>query len=180
MEKRDLIEGYATALLGVASAEGAIDRVSDELFHFAKAVEQNYDLKVALTDIHVPTERKRALLEDLVGDKASPHTVNILEFVVSQGRAGELVRIVEQLAELAAAEQDKVIAEVRSASPIEPAQRERLAEALGRATGKRVEVKVVVDPSVIGGIYARVGDHVIDGTVRRRLDELKERLEVGR
>jgi F-type H+-transporting ATPase subunit delta len=180
MERRDLIEGYARALLGVARAENALERVSDELFRFAKAVEQNYDLKVALTDIHVPAERKQAVLHELVGERASPHTLNILEFVIHQGRAGELTQIVESLANLAAEERDRVLAEVRTAVDLDPQQRERLAEALARATGKRVDVKVVVDPSVIGGVYAKVGDQVIDGTVRRRLDELKELLEVGR
>jgi F-type H+-transporting ATPase subunit delta len=56
-------------------------------------------------------------------------------------------------------------------------QRQRLAEALGRATGKTVEVKVLIDPSIIGGVYAKIGDQVIDGTVRHRLDELREHLE---
>jgi F-type H+-transporting ATPase subunit delta len=66
------------------------------------------------------------------------------------------------------------VAEVRTAFPIGDEQRERLAEALGRATGKHVTVKVVVDPSVIGGAVARVGDTVIDGTIRHRLEKLRE------
>ncbi len=63
-----------------------------------------------------------------------------------------------------------------SALPLDDGQLERLAAALGRATGKTVEVKVVVDPSVMGGLVARVGDTVIDGTVRHRLNQLKEQL----
>jgi len=65
---------------------------------------------------------------------------------------------------------------VRSALPLDAAQQRRLADALGRATGKTVEVKVIVDPSVLGGIVARVGDVVIDGTIRHRLEQLKEQL----
>ena len=61
----------------------------------------------------------------------------------------------------------------RSAIPLDDAQIDRLAAALGQATGKDVEVKVVVDPTVMGGIVARVGDTVIDGTVRHRLEQLK-------
>jgi F-type H+-transporting ATPase subunit delta len=68
------------------------------------------------------------------------------------------------------------VAEVRSALPLDDGQVERLAVALGRATGKTVEVKVVVDPSVMGGLVARIGDTVIDGTVRHRLNQLKEQL----
>ena len=65
---------------------------------------------------------------------------------------------------------------MRSAIPLTDDQRQRLAEALSKATGKRVSVKVVVDPGVLGGIVAQVGDTVIDGTVRHRLEVLKESL----
>jgi F-type H+-transporting ATPase subunit delta len=69
-----------------------------------------------------------------------------------------------------------VAAEVRSAVPLDEDQRRRLAEALSAATGRAVEVKVVVDPEVLGGVVAQVGDTVIDGSVRARLDELRERI----
>ena len=65
------------------------------------------------------------------------------------------------------------VAEVRSAVPLDDEQVQRLAEALSQATGKHVEVKVIVDPSVLGGVVARIGDTVIDGTVRHRLDQLE-------
>ena len=68
------------------------------------------------------------------------------------------------------------VAEVRSAVPLDVAQQERLATALSRATGKQIEVKVIVDENVLGGIVARIGDTVIDGTIRRRLAQLKERI----
>ena len=176
MEKRDLIHGYATALFQIAAAEDALDRVSDELFRFSKAVESNHELRSTLTDIAIPAERKHAVISELLGDRASPLTLNILEFVVSQGRARELANIVNSLAELAAEEQEKELAEVRSAVPLDDDQRQRLADALGKATGKKVDVKVLVDGSIVGGIYAKVGDQVIDGTVRRKLQELKEQL----
>ncbi len=68
------------------------------------------------------------------------------------------------------------VAEVRSAVPLDEARRAKLAAALSKATGRTVEVKVVVDPSVIGGIVARLGDEVYDGTVRTRLREVRQRL----
>ena len=76
--------------------------------------------------------------------------------------------------ELAAAERQHEVAEVRSAVPLDESQRTRLAAALSQATGKQVEVKVIVDEKVLGGIVARVGDTVIDGTIRHRLEQLKE------
>ena len=65
------------------------------------------------------------------------------------------------------------MAEVRSAIPLTDDQKSRLADALGQATGKQVEVKVIVDPSIKGGLVAQVGDTVIDGSVRRRLEQLR-------
>jgi F-type H+-transporting ATPase subunit delta len=176
MEKRELIRGYATAILQIAEAEGALERVSDELFRFAKAVEQNHELRSALTDIAIPSERKHAVITELLGEQTLPQTLNILEFVVAQGRAAELSEIVSSLAELASETRDKVMAEVRTAVELDDETKKKLADALGKATGKQVEVKVFVDPSVVGGIYARVGDQVIDATVRHRLQELRETL----
>ena len=68
------------------------------------------------------------------------------------------------------------MAEVRSAIALTDDQKSRLAEALGKATGKQVEVKVIIDPSIQGGLVAQVGDTVIDGSVRRRLEQLKNAL----
>jgi F-type H+-transporting ATPase subunit delta len=96
--------------------------------------------------------------------------------VVGGDRAGELPAVVERFLELSAAQRQHEVAEVRAAVPLDDQLRDRLAQALSQATGKQVEVKVVVDPNVLGGVVARVGDTVIDGSVRHRLDQLKERL----
>ena len=76
----------------------------------------------------------------------------------------------------AAAEREHEVAEVRTAVDLDDEQRRRLTEALERATGKKIELKVIRDPTVIGGVVARVGDTVIDGTVRHRLEQLREAL----
>jgi len=73
-----------------------------------------------------------------------------------------------------------VVAEVRTAVPLDAGQRTRLAEALGRATGKDIELKVLVDESLVGGIMARVGDQVYDGTIKRRLELAREQLAKAR
>jgi F-type H+-transporting ATPase subunit delta len=171
-----LVRGYAQALLAVAEAEGDLEVVEDELFTFAKAVEANDELRQALTDISLPAERKRSVVSDILGESASPHTVNILGFLLEQGRARELGRIIEELAQIAAERRRHVVAEVRSAVPLDEAKRNGLEAALSKATGRAVEVKVVVDPSVVGGLAVRVGDEVFDGTVRARLQEAKELL----
>ncbi|MGZ4763097.1 MAG: ATP synthase F1 subunit delta [Ilumatobacteraceae bacterium] len=84
--------------------------------------------------------------------------------------------IVDKLVARASSAKNLEVAEVRSAIPLTPDQETRLAAALANATGKQVNLKVVVDPSVLGGLVATVGDTVIDGTVRTRIEQLKSRL----
>jgi F-type H+-transporting ATPase subunit delta len=172
-EKDALVRGYAEALFAVAEAEGELEAVEDQLYAFAKAVEGNAELREAITDPVLPAENKKAVVRDLLGERANPHTVNVLGFLVDQGRAREIGRIVEELASLAAERRAHVVAEVRSAVPLDETQRRRLAEALSRATGREVEIKVVVDPTVVGGIVAKVGNEVFDGSVRTKLDEAR-------
>jgi F-type H+-transporting ATPase subunit delta len=171
-----LVHGYAQALFSVAEAEGALGSIENELFSFAKAVEQSTELRQALTDPALPAENKKAVIHDLLGDRSNPLTASLLGFVVESGRSRELGRIVEELATVAAERRQHALAEVRTAVPLSDEQRDRLAAALARATGKSLEVKVVVDPSVIGGVVAHVGDEVFDGSVHTRLAEAKQHL----
>ena len=170
------VEAYANALLEVSRAEGHLADIQDELFRFARTFEGSDELRSALTDPALPRERRIAVVEDLLGGKALQASAALATFIVAAGRAGELPAIVDRFVELAAAEQRRAVAEVRSAIELTPEQSDRLREALNRATGKDVEVKVVVDPSVLGGIVARVGDLVIDGSVRHRLEQLREQI----
>jgi F-type H+-transporting ATPase subunit delta len=168
-----VIDGYAQALFEVAKAEGNLDEVEDELFRFARALEASDELRNALTDEMIPAERRQAIVEDLLGHRASNTTTALASFVVGSGRGRDLPAIIAKLVERAAAEKEKAVAEVRSAIPLTADQQHRLAAALANATGKQVEVKVVVDPAVLGGLVATVGDTVIDGSVRTLLDQIK-------
>jgi F-type H+-transporting ATPase subunit delta len=171
-----LIHGYAEALFSVVQAEGELERVEDELYRFGKLLESNYELKQALSDRSIDRARRVQILEQLLADKVSQHTLGLLTFVVTQGRARQLPQILEEVSVLAAQAREAVVAEVRSAIPLDDDQRSELAGALSRATGKKVSVKVLVDPSLIGGVVAKVGDTVIDGSVRHRLEQLREQV----
>jgi F-type H+-transporting ATPase subunit delta len=173
---RDRNAAYANALLEVARAEGPLADIADDLFRFARTLEASDELRMALTDSHLPIDRRLAVIEDLLGGRALPASTALVSMVVGAGHAGDLPAIVERFVELAAAERDQELAEVRSAIPLDDTQTQRLAEALGRATGKIVDVKVIVDPTVLGGILARVGDTVIDGTIRHRIEQMREQV----
>ena len=170
------IEVWARALLEIAQAEDRLSEVEDELFRFARIVEGNDDLRMALSNPGQPAERRAAIVDDLLENRSLQMTRSIAAFIVGAGRGHDLPAIVARFVELAAQSREHEVAEVRSAVALDDAQVERLATALGRATKKNIEVRVVVDPTLMGGIVATIGDTVIDGTVRHRLDQLKETL----
>lgn len=168
------VTGYAGAILDLARAEGELDRVETEFLAIGQALEKSDELRATLTDPRLPLEKKSAIIDDLLGGRASSLTVGLIHFIAGQGRISEIPAIAKAFVEKAVESRDRAVAEVRSAVPLDDETVERLAVALGRATGKKVEVKVVVDESVIGGIVARVGDVVIDGSLAHAIGELRQ------
>jgi F-type H+-transporting ATPase subunit delta len=170
------VEAYARALFEIAQAEGSLERVEDELFRVARAFESNDQLRSTLTDSTLPADRRQQVVEQLLGGKASATTVQLVSMLVTGGQVKEMPAIIDSLVKRASSEKAQEVAEVRSAIPLSDDQQKRLAAALSKATGKALNLKVVVDPSVLGGLVAVVGDEVIDDTVRTRLDQLKTRI----
>lgn len=170
------IEAYARALFEIAQAEGNIDVVENELFRMARAFESNEQLRSTLTDATIPSDRRQSIVEQLLGGKASNTTTQLVSLVVGSGRSRDLPAIIDTLVKRASSEKELEVAEVRSAVELTDDQQKRLAAALTKATGKQVNLKVVVDPTVMGGLVATVGDEVIDDTVRTRLEQLKSRI----
>jgi len=175
-KRDDVVRGYAEAMVSIAEAEGELEPVEEQVYAFAKMVEKRAKVRDALIDPELPNENKRDLIGEVLGERANPVAVNLLGMLVEQGRARDIGRIAESLAEVAAERRQQVVGEVRSAVPLTDAQRRRLAEALSSATGRKVEVKVIVDPDLVGGVVARVGDVIFDGSIRSRLDEAKQQL----
>lgn len=170
----DWIAGYAAGIFELARAEGEGDRVEAELLAVARAMESSGDLRSTLTDPQLPLDRKQGIVDELIGGRASGLTVSLIQLLIARGRGSQLPEVARSLSATAAASRDKEVAEVRTAVPLDDATIERLAAALGQATGKNVEVKVQIDPSVIGGVVARVGDTVIDGSIAQKVDSLRQ------
>ena len=171
------VVGYAAAIIELARAEGQLERVESELFTIAETFEATSELRSALTDPKLPLERKQSIVDELLGSRASTLTVGLVQFLVGQGFSTQLPAVARAVVEGAARTRDKAVAEVRSAVPLDDETVERLVRGLERATGKSVEVKAIVDPAVLGGIVARVGDTVIDGSVAGRLGSLRQELQ---
>jgi F-type H+-transporting ATPase subunit delta len=172
----DRVDSYARALLEIAQAEDRVSEIEDELFRFARIVEGNDDLRMALANPGLPLDRRAAIVDELLAGRALAVSQAMATFIIGAGRGHDFPAIVNRFVELAAQTREHEVAEVRSATPLDDAQLQRLAESLSLATGKNIEVKLVVDPTVMGGLVATIGDTVIDGTVRHRLEQLKETL----
>lgn len=167
------IDAYAKAIKEMAEAEGALERVVSELRDVKVSLESNEQLRSHLSDDLVPVEARQKTLEVLFGGKAHPLTTQFVGMVIGAGRGRDLGKIVDA----AASEVSGVgMAEVRSAVALSDDQQRRLTDALSRVVGGQVSLKVIVDPNVVGGLVATVGDKVIDGSVRNRVDQLKSRL----
>ncbi|WP_419840819.1 ATP synthase F1 subunit delta [Candidatus Poriferisodalis sp.] len=169
-------EGYAGAVVAIAQAEDQLDRVTDELSAVGRAAAANEDLRRVLADRSVPASRRIGIVEDLLAAQASPVTLNVVALLVGAGRGGDIDAVAAEALELAAASRGGALAEVRSAVALTDEQIARVSEALSQASGRNVTVHVVVDPEIIGGLSAQIGDTVFDGSVRTRLDQMKERL----
>jgi len=169
------INAYVAAMFEIASANDAVSVVEDDMFRLARAIESNEQLRAALNDTSLPADRRQKIVEQLLGGKAHNVTVQLVSLLVGTGHVSLLPQVADALVKRASSSKQMEVAEVRSAVALTDAQKTRLAEALGKAAGKPVNLKVVVDPSVIGGLVATIGDEVIDDTVRTRLDQVKAR-----
>lgn len=133
------IEGYARGLFEIARAEGTLDEVEDELFRFARSFESSDALRTALSDEQIPPAKRQAIIEDLLGGKATSTTTQLISMVVGSGRTRDLPAIVDLLVARASSAKHQEVAEVRTAVALTADQQARLAAAPGqrhRQTGQ--------------------------------------------
>ena len=168
------IDGYAAAVLEVARAEGDPDGVPTELAQVARAFETSEQLLDTLRDPLIPLDRKKGVIDDVIAGRVSVVSVSLVNLLVATGRLGDLAQVARRAIEMAAARQQAVVAEIRTAFELDAETSLRLTEKLSAVTGKKVQLDVVVDSSLIGGVVAKVGDTIYDGSVRNRLQDLRE------
>ncbi len=167
---------YAEAIHAVASAEGDVARTRNELLAFAQALQQNDQLRSTLANALLPADTRNQIVDDLLSGKASDVTRAIIGLVVNAGRGRDLDEIINEFAVRAATSSGKRLAFVRTAVPLTPEQEKRLAAALAQQAGGPVELQTEIDPSVVGGVVTTLGDNVIDGTIRSRINKMREAL----
>jgi len=168
------IQGYAQAILAVASAESNGAQVEDEIYRFSQVLQSSEELKSTLSDASIPSARRQQIVEDLLDGQVTQTTVALVSMVVAAGMGSDIKAIADKVVGLGAESRDKAVAEVYSVVDLSSDQQHRLAAALKSATGKDVEMKIIIDESVMGGLLVQIEDEVIDGTVRTRLKQLRE------
>jgi len=164
---------YARALFEVATEQGKLDLVREQLGQFADALNENGDLRVFFFSPYFSTEEKKDGLHRALLD-ADPAIVNFLETLLERHRMPVIFRIRDEFQRLWDAENKLLPVEVTSAVDLDAATVKSIGERIGEQTGQRVELTSRVDPSILGGIVLRVGNSILDASIKHRLDQLRK------
>lgn len=173
----EAVEQLAVLAIVAAAERGHhLDDLEDQLFRFGRVVAGAPELRTVLSNPDIPAEHKSELLDSLLEGKVTVDARRLIGEVASYPRGRSLDASLAEYAQLAAQWRERLIAVVRVAIALRPAQRERLAAALQAAYGHEIHLNVIVDPRVLGGISVRIGDEFIDGSVASRLALLRRRM----
>jgi len=164
------------ALLASAQSAGELSDVEDELFRFGQTVDGDNQLAAALGASSVPTERRSALAHSLLDNKARAATIRLVDVALDGFGGRNFATGLTRIVEMAAERRDRQLAYVTVATPLSDQDEARLAGRLSQIYGRQVEVKVTVDPDVLGGASVRIGPDLYDGTISRRLAQVKSGL----
>jgi F-type H+-transporting ATPase subunit delta len=173
----EVAEVYARALFEVASERGVLDTVRDQLGQFVDVLSTNHALQTFFFSPYFPTLEKKEGLARLV-EGAEETVMSFLETLVERRRMPEIFHIRTRYAELWDAEMKRLPVEVTSAVELDDALVRDIGERIGNQTGNKIELTTVVDPDIVGGIVLRVGDFILDASIRDRLNQLRQ--QVGR
>jgi len=176
MASDPLVKSYAEALFQVARAEETLDKVEEELTRLNKSLDSNAELREFLSNPQISSDGKKSALFQIFGGKISSITLHWMNMVVDQGRQRRLPTIIEAFLTLTEEAREKVTAEVITSIPLPEDLAKRLEQELSKVTKKRVFLKPMVDDSILGGVIVKIENKVIDGSVKHRLEEIKNEM----
>jgi F-type H+-transporting ATPase subunit delta len=168
---------YATALADVVAARGEAQEVKNELTAWAEMMQSNEQLLEVFRNPTIPYEQKRKVLNTLIArTRVRPTTANFLQVLLQNHRLAELSEVNKRFAQLLDERSGVVSAEVTTARPVAQSSQDALRAKLTAMTGKSVRLSFTTDEELIGGIVARIGSTIYDGSVRNQLQQVRERL----
>jgi F-type H+-transporting ATPase subunit delta len=171
----EIAEVYARALFEAAKDDGVLDRAHEELGQFADALDEDRNLQVFLFSPYFSSEEKKDGIRRIVSD-ADERVLNFLELLAERHRMPALFRIRSLFDSLWAEENKLLPVIVTSATELDPGLVDDIGKRIQEQTGRKVELSSSVDPDVLGGLMVRVGNMVLDATVRNRLERLRKQV----
>ena len=173
------IRRYAQAVFEMADQQGTLDAWERDLSALANAFE-NPQIAAIFDSPQVAASQKRSVADEILGPDAQPLVRNLIGLLIERGRIGALPQLYATFHDRMLERQGIAVGEVTTAVPLGPEELAVVRQRLGVLLGKEIEIRTVVDPNIIGGIVARVGDQLIDGSVIGQLRKLRERLVAQR
>jgi F-type H+-transporting ATPase subunit delta len=171
----EIAEVYARALFEVAQEHDRLDEIRDELGQFADALNDNRQLAVFFFSPYFSTEEKKDGLQRII-DGGDPHFVNFLEALVERHRMPAIFRIRARYDAMWNDVNKLLPVEVTSAVKLDDAIIKSIGDRIGEQTGDQIELTTIVDPDVLGGIVLRVGNFVLDASIRNSLEQLRKQV----
>ena len=170
----------AATVHGVAAqtqlAAPATVTINDELIAILTAVTSTADLELALGSKLGSADSRVAVVNRLLADKASAHTLAIVTALIAQPRGRRIAELIRSASAIVAEQSGSTVATVTVAAPLSAAQRERLEKSLSGQYGRTIRINEVVDQGILGGMRVHIGDEIIDGTIANRITDLRLRL----
>ncbi len=171
----EIAQVYARSLFQVAQEQGKLDVVREELGQVSETLETNRDMRLFFFSPYFSTEEKREGLRSTI-QGADPVTMNLLDVLVENHRLPVVPRIRREYERLWRDANDLLPVTVTSAVELDDAVVARIGEEIGRQTGRKVELTRTVDPSIVGGFIVRVGNSILDSSIKNRLENLRKQI----
>ena len=168
---------YAQALYQEAEAQGKAERVDEDMVSLQESLDASRELDQFFRSPLISREKKDAVIGKLFDGKVDDLIVRLMRLLVQKGREDILPAVIRQYADLRDERLGLVEAQVKTAMPMEYDETEDLRKALEAKTGKKVRLRIEVEPALVGGVVVRIGDRVYDGSVQHQLETLREQLE---
>ncbi len=177
MKNRKLGRRYGEALGELASEQHLLDQVEEELAIVREVLDGEPELREFLADPKVPTDTKDLVVQELFAQRLSRITLNFLRLVVAKQRAAYLNDMIDAYIAYANTKRGVIEVEVTTAAPLTESQADALIRKFSEITGRKIRLLTKQDEALLGGVVARIGDLVLDGSVRTRLEMLGESLK---
>ena len=178
MLKGAIARRYAGAMFELARKQDSLERTLDDVQEIARLFSRR-TLAYLLREPKVPAQRKEKVLREALSSRVLPISLNLTLLVVQRGLVDLMPNIAAELRQMVLDYRNQATAEVTTATQMDEQQQALVKQALEKRTGKTILLQTRVDPDILGGVVARVGDQVIDGSVQQRLQALKRQLLTG-